>query len=123
MPVTRTMTETAPTPAFHLVKPSGRLDASHAAGMRADFDAHFSEGGRLFVVNLVDVAYLSSSILRVLLIVHRRARRVGGVLAICKVQPQVMRVIQMVGFDQVFAIFDDEDAAAQRVLRVAGQQQ
>jgi len=53
--------------------------------------------------------------LRVLLVGHRYARRAGGAFALCSPQHQVMRIISLVGFDQVFAIYASQEQALQAV--------
>lgn len=67
------------------------------------------------IVNLAGVHYVSSSILRVLLQAHRRAQQAGGALALCCLQPQVLRVFEWVGFDQVLTIRTSEEDARRAV--------
>jgi len=109
-----------PTPsATSVLAPSGRLDASHAPRLRQDITALLGQGDNRLVVNLSGVHYLSSSILRVLLSGHRQALRAGGALALCCLQPQVLRVFTLVGFDQVLTICNDEADARLSVLSAA----
>lgn len=115
------MTEQATSTPIHVLALSGRLDASAAPRVRQDVVALLSEKNACVIVNLAAVLYVSSSTLRVLLSAHRSAKRNGGALVLCCLQPQVQRVVTMVGFDQVFKVFDSEDAARQ-ALRAAAQQ-
>jgi stage II sporulation protein AA (anti-sigma F factor antagonist) len=94
-----------------VLSPAGRLDASAAPRLRQDIGNLLDQGIVNVVVNLSQVPYLSSSILRVLLTAHKQARQAGGALAICCLQPQIMRVISLVGFDQILAICDTEAQA------------
>ena len=99
-----------------IVAPSGRLDASSAARLGQEISSLLNQDEARVIVNLADVHYLSSSILRVLLKAHRRANQTGGALALCCLQPQVLRVFEWVGFDQVLTICADEDDARRALL-------
>jgi stage II sporulation protein AA (anti-sigma F factor antagonist) len=94
-----------------VVAPTGRLDASAAPQLKLDISSLIERDSPRIVVNLAAVPYLSSSILRVLLWAHKQARRAGGALVLCCLQPQVMRVIKIVGFDQVLSICSTEQDA------------
>jgi anti-anti-sigma factor len=96
----------------HVQALSGRLDASTASRIRQDLGALIDQGHRRIVIDLAAVSYLSSSILRVFLVAHRQARQAGGDLVLCALQPHVLRVFRTVGFDQVFTLYEDADAAA-----------
>jgi anti-sigma B factor antagonist len=98
-----------------VLTPSGRLDASAAPRLRQDITNLLEQGTSRIVVNLADVSYLSSSILRVLLTAHKLTRHAGGALALCCLHPYVLRAFRLVGFDQVLAIYDTEEEARQAV--------
>lgn len=95
----------------HILAPVGRLDAAAAPRLREDIATLLSQQSPKIVVNLASAHYVSSSALRVLLTGHRIAKKSGGALALCCVPPLVLRVIIMVGFDQIFNIYETEDAA------------
>ena len=94
-----------------VIAPSGRLDASAAPQFKESLTVVLEQDRPHIVVNLSDVPYLSSSILRVLLWAHKQARRAGGAMVLCCLTPQVLRVFKIVGFDQVLTICTNEEEA------------
>lgn len=58
------------------------------------------------VLDLEQVSYVSSAGLRVLLIAEKTAVSKGGSFEIVNVQPPVMEVFQMTGFDNILNIKD-----------------
>lgn len=97
---------------------SGRLDASAGQDLNQTISALQAEGHAV-VVNLAKVHYVSSSILRVFLKAHRRARQSSGLVVLCCLQPQVLRVFSWIGFDQVLTICTNEEEA-RRVVALQG---
>ncbi len=98
-----------------VVAPSGRLDASSAPRLGQELTTLLNQRDTSVIVNLAGVHYLSSSILRVLLRSHRKALQTGSALALCCLQPQVRRVFEWVGFDQILTIYTNEDEARRAV--------
>jgi anti-sigma B factor antagonist len=105
------MNPDSPHTGVQLLAPVGRLDAAVAPRLRQDIAALLSQKAPAIVVNLSAVHYMSSSALRVLLSGHKSAKSMGGALVLCCIRPQVLRIIAMVGFDQVFSIYETEDQA------------
>jgi anti-anti-sigma factor len=105
---------------LYVVAPAGRLDASAAPQLKDALTLLLEQSAPHILVNLSDVPYLSSSILRVLLWAHKRARRSGGALVLCCLPPQVLRVFKIVGFDQILTICATEEEA-RRTLDAYGQ--
>jgi anti-anti-sigma factor len=63
------------------------------------------------VVDFGDVTYISSSGLRALLTARRLAKSQGGDVMLCRLSPRVYEIFEMVGFTQVFGIYDSVEAA------------
>jgi anti-anti-sigma factor len=103
---------------FAVAKPHGRVDAATAPELEAQLYELLSQGEAQIVVDMTEVSYISSSGLKVLLAALRQARRQGGNLALCNLQPKVSAVLEMAGFDFVFPIGQDL-AAAIRLLEQA----
>jgi len=61
-------------------------------------------GARQMVLDLSAVDYVSSAGLRVLLVVAKRLRAVGGRLILCAVQSQVKEVLDISGLSSVFPV-------------------
>ncbi len=56
------------------------------------------------VLNLDQVPYMSSTGLRALLLGQKTAASKGGIMRVINVQPTVMQVFQMSGFDSILSI-------------------
>lgn len=94
-----------------ILRLAGRLDATTVSQLeRALTDAQLS-GDRAIVIDLSDLAYISSSGLRVLLTGRSNARKRGGEIFLCGLRPPVHEVFEMVGFTAVFTIFDTLEQA------------
>jgi anti-anti-sigma factor len=90
-----------------IVTPQGRMDAALAPVLeRVLLD--LIEAGRFYlVVDMKDVAYISSPGLKTLVTAWRAAREHGGDLVLCSLAEHVMGIFEMVGFTRVFEIMDD----------------
>jgi serine/threonine-protein kinase RsbW len=98
-----------------LVKLEGRLDSTEAGPLESALMGQLSDGHDTLLLDMQDVAYISSSGLKVLLGAWRRAQTEGGTVALFGLQPRVKEVFEMSGFDQVFDLYG-ELAAAQEAL-------
>ncbi len=87
------------------VAPQGRLDTSSVPEFELILSEHLDAGRSRLVVDLADVTYVSSSGLRALLSVRRRARAGGGDVVLCNMAPRVREIFEMVGFVSLFGIF------------------
>ena len=98
--------------------PKGRLDASNAAVAERDVLDLLEKNGPSIVLDLTDIAYMSSAGLRVLLVAAKAARQKGGRAVLAGPHPAIMEVLRMSGFDKIMTIAADRDAAL-AVLRPA----
>ncbi len=94
-----------------VVRPQGRLDAGHAPALEHELRLHFTRGENNLIVDLSGTTYISSNGLRVLLAGHKTAQQNGGSLKLCCLAPRLVEIFEMVGFDQVFEIYEDREAA------------
>ncbi len=94
-----------------VVCPSGRVDATNSAQFEKLLRDAIQRTPRLLVVDLSAVTYISSSGLRVLLVVAKQMSQHGGQLVLCCAQASVARVLKMTGFGEIFPLFDTRQAA------------
>ena len=91
----------------------GRIDAEGAADLDTVLQAAASEGQHKMVLDMTDVKYIGSAGLRTLADVLTRNKDVNGDLKLAALNPKVMRVLRIIGFDKFFAIYDTpQDAVA-----------
>jgi anti-sigma B factor antagonist len=98
-----------------IVRPRGRLDAAGAPPLERELRQHLAQGYAHLLVDLSDTSYISSNGLRVLLGALKAARKEGGTLKLCCLNPRLKEIFEMVGFDQVFEIYATE-AEAERAF-------
>lgn len=91
--------------------PQGRLDALTVSSFEGVLHERLSQGAVCVVVDFGDVTYISSSGLRALLTARRLARSQGGDVKLCRLAPRVYEIFEMVGFTQVFGIYDSIETA------------
>jgi anti-anti-sigma factor len=89
-------------PVVVVVKVEGELDVSSVSRVREHLhDALSVRPGRL-VVDLEDCPFVDACALTMLLDVHRRAWRAGGVLTLRGCSPRVLRLLSLTGLRRVF---------------------
>lgn len=91
--------------------PQGRLDALTVPEFESALRGHLNRGVAHVLVDFQDVTYISSSGLRALLTARRLARNQGGDVKLCRLSSRVYEIFEMVGFTQVFGIYDSVETA------------
>lgn len=70
-----------------------------------------TEGHRQLLLNFGNVQYLSSAALGKLINLKKRVTAAGGNVKLCCIHPELKVVFKITRLDNVFQIFDDEQAA------------
>jgi serine/threonine-protein kinase RsbW len=94
-----------------LIPVDGRVDAVTAPQLNRLVHEQITGGARYVLLDMSDVAFLSSSGLRTLLLIRKELMTLGGELRLAAMQPQVHEVFTLTGFTQVFAIHATADEA------------
>ena len=89
----------------------GRIDTEGAVDMDLALQAAVSGGQHNMVLDMSQVRYIGSTGLRTLADVLTKNKEAGGDLKLAALNPKVMRVIQIIGFDKFFSIYDTPEAA------------
>lgn len=93
------------------VAPKGRMESPDAPNLQAVLNAQMDDGHFRLIVNMGSMTYISSSGLKVLVNAWRRAHDQQGELVLASMNPHIRELFEMVGFDQVFKIYESvEDA-------------
>ncbi len=106
-----TMAKRLPFGDFRVVPLSGRIDASAAPMVRNRVMEAAAGGSQHIVVDLDEVTFMSSSGLRILLLLTRDLRKRGSDLRLCSARPHVAEVFHLTGFDQIFQLYRTREAA------------
>jgi anti-anti-sigma factor len=91
--------------------PGGRLDSATAPGFEREMIAATQAEVRRLLIDLANLAYVSSAGLRVLLLAAKRMRAAGGRIALCGLQPRVAEVFEISGFGAIVPVYPDRDSA------------
>lgn len=82
------------------------FDLASVARVRETLDDALSLRPEQLVVDLRHCGFVDASALAMLLDVHRRACRTGGVLTLRGCSPRVLRLLSLTGLRRVFALED-----------------
>lgn len=86
------------------IAPQGRLDSNTIATFEQAIGAHLAQGHVQLVIDMLGVAYVSSSGLRVLITAQRRTRLGGGDVVLYNMQPRIREIFEIVGFLGLFTV-------------------
>ncbi len=89
----------------------GRVDSEGAVDLDLALRSAIEEGKHKMVLELSDVRYMNSSGLRTLADILTQDRAQGGDLKLANMNPKVLRVFQIIGFEKFFSIYPSVDDA------------
>ena len=87
-----------------VVEPKGRIDSVTAKVFGDRVCALVRAGENRVVIDLANVAYMSSAGFRSLLIVSKTVEQTAGQLALCGVMGEIERLFDIGGFNTLFVI-------------------
>jgi anti-anti-sigma factor len=94
-----------------VISPIGRLDSHNSLTLEQALNAQIAKGAIWIFVDMSAVEYIASSGLKILVAAWRRAREAGGDVVLSGLQPRLIEIFEMVGFDMLFQVFADLDTA------------
>jgi anti-sigma B factor antagonist len=98
-----------------VVTVSGDADLYAAASVERELLRLADDGKRSIVVDLSEVTFIDSTMLRVLLNVSKRLRPGGGELLVVCSEHNVRKIFEITLLDRVFTIFETRDAALEHL--------
>jgi anti-sigma B factor antagonist len=96
--------ERAGTAGTHVIAVDGELDLSAAPELRDAIGAAIGRGATTVVVDLNEVTFIDSTAIGVLLAARQRLLRSGGSLEVVCTEPNVVRVLEIVGMRSVAGV-------------------
>lgn len=90
----------------------GDVDFSCSADLRGKLIEILEQNVARLVIDLAQVSYMDSSGVAVLVEALRKQHGFGGKLVLCNLQQRVRDIFEISRLHTLFAITDDEDAAA-----------
>jgi anti-sigma B factor antagonist len=92
---------------------AGRIDTQGAASLDQRLQAAVTQGKSWMALDMAGVSYICSAGLRTLADVLTKNRAQDGDLKLAAVPPRVLSILQVIGFDNFFSIYDSvKDAVA-----------
>lgn len=90
---------------------AGRMDAESAAQFEKQCESCMADGCTTLIVDLADLAYVSSMGLRSVVTIARKLRDKGGDLRLCRLTGLVRQVFEITRLNQVFPPHDSVESA------------
>jgi anti-sigma B factor antagonist len=94
-----------------VVAVAGEIDVATAPQLRECLHGVIAGGHATLVLDLLEVTFLDSTALGVLVGALKRCRELGGELHVVVVDPRIMKIFEITGLTKVFTIADTLDAA------------
>ncbi len=96
---------------YLVINVEGRLDTTQSDSFEKQVMEILSDDDKKVILDCEGLNYISSSGLRIFLIMQKKMAAEGGELRLCNMQPTIKEVFDMSGFSMIFTIHDDRDAA------------
>jgi anti-sigma B factor antagonist len=93
---------------------SGRMDSLNSKDIEAKMNLLIENDTAKIIIDLADVDYISSVGLRVLLAALKKQKQKQGSIKLVSLQPFVSDIFKMTGFDKIFSIYSNQEAALER---------
>jgi stage II sporulation protein AA (anti-sigma F factor antagonist) len=94
-----------------IIAVTGRMDAVSAPQFDKRLETLMAEGATRIIVNFQNLEYISSAGLQIVLANAKKLESIDGELLLTNLSGAVKEVFEISGFDTIFQIFDDPDAA------------
>ncbi|MFP5318732.1 MAG: STAS domain-containing protein [Acidimicrobiia bacterium] len=105
---------------YTICRPKGELDA-YTVGQFRESLAELSTRPKL-LIDMSEVPFVDSAGLGALIGGIRRAREVGGDVAVCCNRPTLVRLLHTTGFDRIVTVTDTVEEAARSLTQQDGQE-
>jgi anti-anti-sigma factor len=96
---------------YTIVSVEGRIDINNASEFEKSMMDVIEGGSTRIILNCTGLNYISSSGLRVFLIVQKKMMAIKGQLRFSNLQPVIKEIFDISGFSSIFSVFPDTDAA------------
>lgn len=93
-----------------VVRPYGRLDSGRIGQLEGLLKAEIAHGRRHLVLDMGETLFISSSALRVFVVVHRQLVE-DGAFRVVNLVPHIAEMIRTAGFDKVIDVGGDVESA------------
>lgn len=96
---------------FSAVSIDGRIDTTNAGEFELKMLDLIDKGSSRIILDCSALNYISSSGLRVFLVLLKRMNSISGQFRLCNLQPGIREIFDISGFTSIFSVFPDLAAA------------
>lgn len=96
---------------YTIVSIEGRIDTTNANEFEKQMTEVADAGCTKIILDCSGLNYISSSGLRVFLIVQKKMIAAKGQLRLTSLQPTIKEIFDISGFSSIFSIFPDQESA------------
>jgi len=97
-------------PDYTLVCVEGRVDTTNAGEFEKSMMQVIEGGSTKIILDCSGLNYISSSGLRIFLIVQKKMTAMKGQLILCSLQPSIKEIFDISGFSSIFVVLPDKEA-------------
>ena len=90
---------------------AGKLDTGTSPEAETAISKVLESGCNKLIINLKGIEYVSSSGLRVFLVIQKKMMSLKGQFRLCSLQPGIKEIFDISGFSSIFSLFPDKDGA------------
>ena len=94
-----------------LVTATGEIDAATADSVENAVTGALGSGFTTVLLDFADVTFIDSTGLGVLVRAHRSAESLDAVFAVVHPTPQTLKLIRLLGLDQLLHVYDSQEQA------------
>lgn len=96
---------------YKIVSVQGRIDTTNAGDFERPLVEMIDGGTNHLILDCAGLNYISSSGLRVFLVIQKKILGQKGKFRLCNLQPAIKEIFDISGFSSIFSVFSDLDAA------------
>jgi anti-anti-sigma factor len=96
---------------YAIVSVEGRVDTTNAGEFEKAMMEVLDGGATRIILDCSALNYISSSGLRVFLIVQKKMMGLKGQFSLCSLQPGIREIFDISGFSSIFSMFPDKESA------------
>jgi len=92
---------------FQIVSINGRIDTTNAGEFEKTVLDLIDGGAKNIILDCSGLNYISSSGLRVFLVIQKKITTLKGIFRLSNLQPGIKEIFDISGFSSIFSIFPD----------------
>ncbi len=96
---------------YTLVSVEGRVDTTNALEFEKPLTEVINGGCKKLILDCSGLNYISSSGLRIFLVVQKKMKALNGHFILCCLQPSIREIFDISGFSSIFSMHPDKDSA------------